>query len=90
MTSDRTEQIRKRLQEALAPNTLTIRDDSAAHAGHSGAKGGAGHYSVRIESESFRGLQTVARHRLVYEAVADLMPDSIHALSINAFSPGER
>jgi len=89
MTAGRVEIIRARLEAALSPSALSIRDDSALHAGHAGAEGGAGHYFVSIESESFRGLGRLKRHRLVYSAVADLMPHEIHALSIDASAPGE-
>ena len=63
---------------------LVVDDDSAQHAGHAGAAGGAGHFRVRIVSSRFDGMPTLARHRLVYDAVADWMPDRIHALSIDA------
>lgn len=75
--------ITERLQ-ALAPNELQIIDDSHLHAGHAGARGGARHYSVRIVSARFEGLATLARHRLVYDCVRDLMPHPIHALAITA------
>lgn len=69
---------------ALAPTALDVIDDSHLHAGHAGAQGGARHYSVRIASAQFEGLTTLARHRLVYDCVRDLMPHPIHALAITA------
>lgn len=75
---------------ALNPESLEITDDSAAHAGHSGARpGGNTHWSVAIVSRSFEGKPTVARHRLVYAALGDLMNNPIHALQIDARSPAE-
>jgi BolA protein len=68
---------------------LEIVDDSHLHAGHVGAADGRGHFSVRIVSERFAGLPVVRRHRLVYEAVGDMMATDIHALSISALAPGE-
>jgi BolA family transcriptional regulator, general stress-responsive regulator len=85
---DRLAAIRERLQQALAPVQLEIRDDSHHHAGHAG-HGGAGHFAALVVSEKFRGLNLVQRHRLVYQAVADLMPGEIHALSIQAHTPDE-
>lgn len=85
---DRIAAITERLGRALAPVQLELRDDSHHHAGHAG-HGGAGHFAVRIVSEQFRGLNLVQRHRLVYAAVADLMPGEIHALSIQAHAPDE-
>jgi BolA protein len=81
------EQIRSRLA-ALEPAELDIRDDSAQHAGHAGAKEG-GHYAVRIVSPRFAGLSTMQRHRLVYDAIGDLPGARIHALSISAKTPDE-
>ena len=89
MNQARIDQIRARLESSLAPMSLDIRDDSAMHAGHAGAQGGAGHYTVFIRAGAFQGLRRLQRHRLVYDAVADMMPGEIHALSINATAPDE-
>lgn len=80
--------VQARLSEVLAPLQLEVRDDSAAHAGHAGAREGS-HLSVRIVSPCFVGLPRVARHRLVYDALSTLMPQGIHALAIDARAPGE-
>ncbi len=80
-------EIRKRL-EALAPTSLNLEDESAQHAGHAGASGG-GHYRLTIVSGRFAGLNAVARHRLVYETLGDLMQKGIHALAISAYTPEE-
>jgi BolA protein len=68
---------------------LELQDDSHLHAGHAGSDGGAGHYTVRIVSPRFDGASTVARHRLVYDAVRDWMPHRVHALVIVARSSAE-
>ena len=86
---DRVERIREALETALAPTLLEISDDSHLHAGHAGAASGGGHYSVKIVSERFHGLRLVMRHRLVYDAVADMMRAEIHALAITALTPSE-
>ncbi len=78
--------LRAALQRALQPTELEIRDDSAAHAGHAGAREG-GHFHVRIASPSFVGLSAVARHRLVYDAAGSLLKSQVHALSIEARLP---
>lgn len=82
--------IRTRLQH-LAPESLEIFDDSADHAGHAGVieSGGGGHFQVVIVSAAFAGQSRIARHRLVYDALRDLMPGSIHALAIVAHAPEE-
>ena len=86
---DTTELIRQRLA-SLAPEGLEIFDDSHEHAGHAGAReSGGGHFQVFIVSDSFEGKNKVARHRMIYQAVSDLMPAKIHALAIRAYTPGE-
>jgi BolA protein len=79
------EQIRQALQERLQPQALEVVDESAEHAGHAGANGsGWGtHFRVRIGDPAFSSLTRVARHRLVYDAVQDLMDQGIHALAID-------
>lgn len=80
------------MQEKLAklqPNEIEIMDDSALHAGHAGAKSGGGHYRLRIISSNFADLNTLARHRLVYATLGDLMQQQIHALTITALTPAE-
>lgn len=81
-------EIEARLRAELAPLSLTIRDDSADHAGHAGAREG-GHFHVAVVSDRFTGLQRLARHRLVYHSLSDLMQRGIHALAIDARAPGE-
>ena len=68
----------------LKPSHLEIIDESHMHVGHEGAKGGAGHFRVIIASEQFRGITPLARHRLVYDLVDDLIPHPVHALAIQA------
>jgi BolA protein len=82
------QRLRARLQ-ALAPLELTVDDESALHAGHEGAKSGGGHYRVRLVSARFMGLSRVARHRLVYDALQDLMRRDIHALALTLLAPDE-
>lgn len=83
------EAIRARLSAALPGARIDLDDESHLHAGHAGAQGGAGHFRVRVVSAAFEGLRTVARHRLVYDAVRDWMPERIHALAIEARTPDE-
>ena len=90
MTSDaRIEKLKSRLQEALAPAQLEIVDETARHAGHAGAASGGGHYIVHIVAGAFEGKSPIQRHRLVFDAVGDMMHADIHALSIQAKAPGE-
>ena len=74
---------------ALDPSEIAIEDDSALHAGHEGAKSGGGHYRLRMVSERFSGLLPLARHRLVYDALGEMMQRDVHALSIQALTPDE-
>lgn len=83
------ELIKQLLNEAFKPALIEIIDNSAAHAGHAGAKSGGGHFHVTIVAEAFEGKSLVQRHQLVYKALGDMMKHQIHALSINALSPSE-
>jgi BolA protein len=89
MSEDRSAMIRTRLVEALNPKVLEIIDESAKHAGHAGAASGGGHFIVQIVSAAFEGKNLIQRHRLVYDAVDDIMHTEIHALSIQAKAPDE-
>ena len=81
--------IRRRLA-ALQPSRLELLDESALHSGHAGASpGGNTHWRLTIESPAFAGKASVARHRMVYQALGDLMQQPIHALAITARAPGE-
>jgi len=83
------DELEVRLQMRFPDARLAVTDDSHLHAGHAGSAGGAGHFTVEIVSDAFVGLSRVARHRLVYDAVADWMPHRIHALIVRAASPAE-
>jgi BolA family transcriptional regulator, general stress-responsive regulator len=76
------------LSAALQPTALAVQDDSAAHAGHAGAREGR-HFSVKVVSECFAGVSRVGRHRLIYDALDPLISQGIHALAIDARAPGE-
>ena len=84
---DREERLRRCLETRFAPLRLVIEDESHLHAGHAGAATGHSHFRVTIVAEAFRGISPVARHRLVYAAVGDLLKTDIHALAIDASPP---
>ncbi len=78
-------EMRARLTQALSPSRLLITDDSDAHRGHAGHDGsGESHFTVEIDSVAFGGLSRLAKQRLVYAALGDLMTTRIHALTIKA------
>ena len=81
--------IRAALEAAFAPLSLDVVDDSHRHAGHAGARDGRGHFRVALVSAAFEGMGALARHRAVYAALGELMATDIHALSINARTPGQ-
>ena len=89
LNPQRVERIRALLTEALAPQSLDVADDSHKHAGHAGARGGQGHFGVDIVSSAFAGKLPLARHRLVYAALGEMMQTDIHALAIKAQTPAE-
>lgn len=85
MTDISTQRIMKfetALRNTIPVESLKIEDESHLHAGHAGAEGGAGHYRIYIESTSFKDLNRVQKHRLVYDVLSAWMPHEIHALAI--------
>ena len=87
--ADRVESIREKIQAAFTPDQLDIIDESHLHAGHAGARDGKGHFNVSIISDQFAGKSLINRHKMIYEALSDLMETDIHALSIKAKTPEE-
>ena len=82
--------IRQRLMLALEPTRLDVVNESHLHAGHASSPGTSeSHFRVLVISPQFSGLSRIARHRLVNEALGDLLRDRIHALAIKALAPGE-
>jgi len=90
VTATREDKIRQYLQERLDPQELLIKDQSQLHIGHEGAREGKGHFDLVLVSQAFEGLNRVQRHRMVYDALRDLLESDIHALRISAFAPSER
>lgn len=84
------ERIRERLA-SLQPQRIELLDESEAHRGHAGYREGGGtHWRLTIVAPAFSGQPTVARHRMVYQALGDLMQHPIHALAITARAPEEK
>lgn len=90
MSQDRLRQIRRELEAAFEPTELLVKDQSQLHAGHEGARDGKGHFDVTIVSATFEGQNLIRRHRMVYDALSQLLETDIHALRIKAFTPSER
>ena len=82
---NRVERIQTALINALAPIELEVIDESADHIGHNNQ--GGGHFNLKITSNAFIGKSLVERHKMVYDAIGDLMKTDIHALSIHAKIP---
>ncbi len=88
-SEQRLAEIRSRLQTALSPESLQVEDEGHLHIGHEGAKDGRGHFRVLVVSNQFQGKNPIARHRLIYQAMGQLMQTDIHALAIDAYTPDE-
>ena len=86
---ERRSTIERMLKEAFQPETLGVDDESHLHEGHEGARDGRGHFRVLIIADAFDGVGMLERHRMVYRELGGLMQTDIHALSIDAWSPGE-
>lgn len=89
LSATRLDRIRDRLRERLAPTLIEVIDDSHLHAGHAGARTGKGHFRVRIVAPVFAGLTPLQRHRLIYDSLAQIMAQDVHALSIDASAPAD-
>ena len=89
MTSERVEKIRNRLLAGIQAESIEIVDDSQKHKDHEGAKAGGGHFKVTIVAKAFTNKTIIQRHRIVYEALGEMMHRDIHALSIKALTPEE-
>ena len=87
MNAERIQRMRELLEERFKPLSLEIEDQSHLHAGHAGAREGKGHFQVDIVAQAFDKLPLIKRHRLVYEALGNMMETDIHALIINATPP---
>ena len=85
----RSERLQIAINDHFGDCECQIQDDSAAHAGHAGAASGASHFTLTLISDKFEGLNRVSRHRLVYDAVGEMMHAEIHALVIHALAPSE-
>ena len=89
VSKKRAEMVRKHLYQDLGADFVEVDDQSHLHAGHSGAAAGGSHFEVIVVAKAFEGLATLARHRLVYQALGNAMTRDIHALSIKAYTPNE-
>ena len=89
MTSERAERIESILKSSFTPSKILVKDQSHLHAGHAGAQDGRGHFAVTIVSDQFAGESTIARHRMIYGALGEMMQTDIHALSIKALTADE-
>jgi BolA protein len=84
------DRITRKLDAALKPARLEVRDDSEKHRGHAGwREGGETHFRVEVVSAKFAGLSRVARQRLVYQALAEELKGGVHALELKTLAPGE-
>ena len=84
------DRIRAKLTAALQPTRLVIRDESARHAGHAGARPeGETHFHIEIVSTAFAGDSRVARQRRVYTLLAEEMAGPVHALALATLTPEE-
>ena len=85
--SERIPRIKQLLMDNLKADSVDVIDESYKHAGHAGAKTGLGHFEVHIIASAFAGKSMLEQHRMVYEALGDMMQKDIHALSIKASTP---
>jgi BolA protein len=71
--------IYKRLSTCLKTTHLEIIDESYKHKGHLDVDSPMTHIKIKIQSPLFEGKTLVQKHRMIYDALGELMP---HAASI--------
>ena len=82
---NRRERIISLLTQEFSPSRLEVVDDSASHAGHSGASpSGETHYHVVIEAAFFKEMTPVKRHQAIYTVLDGEFKSGLHALAIRA------
>lgn len=84
------QEIERLLHQRFSKAEVTVTDDSARHAGHAEAReGGGSHFTVRIVSQKFAGMNRVMRHRSVYALLQPLFDRGLHALALETKTPEE-
>ncbi len=72
-----TQRIKSLIEQALPDASVEVAGDDGVH------------FEARVVSPAFAGKLPLARHRLVYAALGDLMGGAIHALSLKTLTPEE-
>ena len=82
--------IEEKLSHSLGSHSLVVKDESASHAGHAGARpGGESHFRVEMVAKAFSGLSRIERQRMVYDLLAEELAGSVHALELKLRAPEE-
>jgi len=80
-----------KLNDAFAPESVDVVDESHLHEGHAGHRpGGQSHFRIYIVSQAFAGKSRIDRHRMINTVLADDLAGGVHALAIHASAPGEK
>jgi BolA protein len=80
--------IKQKIEEALAPESLELVNESYKHKGHAGDDGsGETHYILKVVSKRFDGLSRVERQKLIHEILSEELKNGIHALSMHLITP---
>tara|TARA_A100001035_G_C27763384_1_gene492409 strand:+ start:457 stop:726 length:270 start_codon:yes stop_codon:yes gene_type:complete len=81
-------EIKKRLEKRLDLIHFEIKDFTGRHLNHKLHEGGF-HLETTIVSDNFIDKTLIERHRLVYDAMGELMKHEIHALSMKTLTRSE-
>ena len=81
-------EIKKRLEDKLDLIHFEIKDFTGRHLNHKLHEGGF-HLETTIVSNSFTDKSLIERHRIVYDAMGELMKHEIHALSMKTLTKAE-
>lgn len=83
INEQRKEAILMQLEKDFPNSEISVTDDSGLHKGHKGHQG-KGHFSIKIVSDSFTGMNRLQRHRMIYTSLQDLLKSDVHALAMKA------
>jgi len=78
--------IQDKLTSQFQPNHLEVINESG---NHNVPPGSESHFKVVLVSGEFEGKPTLARHRMVNQALAEELDGPVHALSLRVFTPAQ-
>ena len=80
------QQITEKISDDLKPSHLEVVNESHMH---SVPENSETHFKLVIATSAFEGKKSVARHQLVYKALAAELAGPVHALALHTYTEQE-